>query len=85
LFISAGAARMFAPDWLFSLCYVGFAFNAWLGLFNMIPAGPFDGAKVLAWNPVVFGVTVGIGVLLAFGLRNQTVLNSLYRFALSIF
>jgi hypothetical protein len=32
----------------------------------MIPAGPFDGAKVLAWSPVVFGVTVGIGILLAF-------------------
>jgi Zn-dependent protease len=52
--------------WIVGLFYTGVALNAWLGLFNMIPAGPFDGAKVLAWSPVVFGVTVGIGILLAF-------------------
>ena len=85
LFIGSDVAGISAPSWLFTLCYVGFSFNAWLGLFNMIPAGPFDGAKVLAWNPIVFGVTIGIGVLLVFGLRNETVLSSLYRFALSIF
>lgn len=67
-----------APEWLLNLCYIGFTLNAWLGLFNMIPAGPFDGAKVLAWNPVVFGITVAVGVVLAFGLRNQQVLNMLY-------
>jgi Zn-dependent protease len=53
-------------NWIVGLFYTGVALNAWLGLFNMIPAGPFDGAKVLAWSPVVFGVTVGIGILLAF-------------------
>jgi Zn-dependent protease len=40
--------------------------NAWIGLFNMIPAGPFDGAKVLDWSPKVFGITVAIGIFLAF-------------------
>lgn len=45
---------------------VGYKINAWLGLFNMIPAGPFDGAKVLKWSPVVFGITAVIAVALAF-------------------
>lgn len=78
----AAANRPIAPDWLLLLCYVGFTFNAWIGLFNMIPAGPFDGAKVLAWNPVVFGITVAIAVGLTFGLRNEQVLNTLLEFAL---
>ncbi len=45
---------------------VGYQINAWLGLFNMIPAGPFDGAKVLHWSPVVFGVTVAVAIVLVF-------------------
>lgn len=28
----------------------GFVINAWIGLFNMIPVPPFDGAKVWAWS-----------------------------------
>lgn len=51
---------------IFSL---GYGINAWLGLFNMIPAGPFDGAKVLAWDWRVFGATVAIGILLTFVIR----------------
>lgn len=49
-----------------SIARIGYTINAWLGLFNMIPAGPFDGAKVLDWNPVVFGVTAAVGVGLVF-------------------
>lgn len=45
---------------------VGYSINAWLGLFNMIPAGPFDGAKVLAWDWRVFGAAAAVGVLLVF-------------------
>jgi Zn-dependent protease len=45
---------------------VGYQINAWLGLFNMLPFGPIDGAKVLNWNPVVFGVAVAIAVALVF-------------------
>jgi Zn-dependent protease len=54
---------------LVDICRIGYSINAWLGLFNMIPAGPFDGAKVLAWDWRVFGVTVAIGLLLTFGIR----------------
>lgn len=48
---------------------IGYSINAWLGLFNMIPAGPFDGARVLAWDWRVFAVTVAVGLLLTFGIR----------------
>jgi Zn-dependent protease len=51
------------------VCQIGYSINAWLGLFNMIPAGPFDGAKVLAWDWRVFAATVAIGLLLTFGIR----------------
>jgi len=51
---------------LVTLFATGVGLNAFLGLFNMIPAGPFDGAKVLAWSPLYFGVTVVIGLLLTF-------------------
>jgi len=54
------------PSWVVQLCYGGFKLNAWIGLFNMIPAGPFDGAKVLAWSPLYFGITVAVGIALAF-------------------
>ena len=48
------------------VCFLGYRINAWLGLFNMIPFGPFDGAKVIDWDKVVFGVTVAVGVLMVF-------------------
>lgn len=32
----------------------GFIINSWLGLFNMIPAGNFDGAKIYKWNKTIF-------------------------------
>jgi Zn-dependent protease len=54
------------PGWFLPLCYIGYSLNAFIGLFNMIPAGPFDGAKVLNWSPLVFGITVAVGILLTF-------------------
>ncbi|NTW03058.1 MAG: peptidase M50 [Oscillochloris sp.] len=65
------------PDLLLITLIMGFKFNAWLGLFNMIPAGPFDGAKVLAWNWQVFAVTVAVGIFLAFVLNEQVVISLL--------
>ncbi len=44
----------------------GFKINALLALFNMIPAMPFDGAKVYAWNKLVFFVTALIALVLLF-------------------
>ncbi len=45
---------------------LGAIINSSLALFNLIPVGIFDGAKVLAWNKVAYGVAVGAAVLLTF-------------------
>lgn len=42
----------------------GFMINTWLGLFNLIPIGNFDGIKVLRWNKLYYGLIVGFGLLL---------------------
>jgi Zn-dependent protease len=55
-----------SSSWLGIVASVGYNINAWLGLFNMIPAGPFDGAKVLNWNWQVFAVTVAVGIGMVF-------------------
>lgn len=55
------------PDWIFTLAEMGYGINSWLGLFNMIPFGPFDGAKVLNWSPIPFGIAALVGVVLVFG------------------
>lgn len=44
----------------------GFLINTWLALFNMIPFGIFDGAKVIAWDKKVYFATVTVGILLLF-------------------
>jgi Zn-dependent protease len=72
--------RIQAPELVAKICLIGFSLNAWLGLFNMIPAGPFDGAKVLNWSPLVFGITVGVGVLLTFVLGSDTAILTVLRF-----
>jgi len=39
--------------------------NGMLAAFNMLPVGPLDGKKVLAWNPAAFGLLLaGAAVLL---------------------
>lgn len=43
----------------------GFIINSILAAFNLIPLGIFDGAKVLKWNPVIWGVTFIIAIILA--------------------
>ena len=70
-------AQIPVPSIVTSICIIGFSLNAWLGLFNMIPAGPFDGAKVLNWSPLVFGITVGIGILLTFVLSSPNTIRTL--------
>ncbi len=54
--------------------YFGFAFtalallaffNGWFAAFNMIPLGPLDGRKVLAWNAVAWTLTMVASAALA--------------------
>ena len=47
---------LFLPD--NKVFYYGFLINGWLALFNMIPFGIFDGAKVLKWNRLVYISTI---------------------------
>ncbi|MBI2112885.1 metalloprotease [Candidatus Woesearchaeota archaeon] len=49
-----------------SLFSVGFSINLWLGLFNMIPFGNFDGLKIFEWNRIVWAGMIGFGVYFLF-------------------
>jgi Zn-dependent protease len=39
-----------------TICAVASQINLFLALFNLIPVGPLDGSKVLAWNKIVWTV-----------------------------
>ena len=47
-----------------SIFSVGFFINIWLGLFNMIPFGNFDGRKIYQWNMPVWIAMVAFGIAL---------------------
>ena len=56
-------ALLFASEGMFrAFLSYGLTINALLGAFNMIPAMPFDGAKILAWNKGVYFATLIIAV-----------------------
>ncbi len=56
---------VFYPQFKF-MFMVGFQINLWLGLFNMIPFGNFDGIKILHWNRYVWSIMVIFGMLFIF-------------------
>ena len=60
----------YLPAWKF-VFNIGFFINLWLGLFNLIPFGNFDGLKILHWNRYVWIGMVLFGVIAIdlFGLR----------------
>ena len=59
---------------LFIIGLVGMQVNGMLAAFNMLPIGNLDGKKVLAWNPLIFGVVI----VLAFGSVYVTVSRLLF-------
>ena len=44
----------------------GFMINSWLALFNLIPVGIFDDAKVLNWSKTAYGFSVASAIILVF-------------------
>jgi len=55
--------NLFLPNMVFAY---GFFINAWLGLFNLIPFGFFDGAKIFRWSKAVWILSVAVGGFLVF-------------------
>jgi Zn-dependent protease len=51
---------------LFQTAILGFSINGWLALFNLIPFGVLDGAKILQWNGIVWLVTAIIAGVMVF-------------------
>lgn len=47
----------------------GYTINSWLAVFNMLPFSIIDGAKVLRWNKVAYGIIMGIAILLMLAKR----------------
>jgi Zn-dependent protease len=45
---------------------MGWKVNAMLASFNMLPVGPLDGKKVLAWNPGIFAALIGAAFVLLY-------------------
>jgi len=57
------------PSWaliLFKTCTIGFAINAFLALFNLIPFSILDGAKVFRWDPLIWLVVAAVAGILVF-------------------
>lgn len=50
--------------WLLGL--FGMRINAMLAAFNMLPVSVLDGRKVLAWNPLIFGVLIAASFVLVY-------------------
>lgn len=48
------------------IAFYGFYINSWLALFNMIPIWNLDGAKVLGWSKLAYGIIVAAALLLMF-------------------
>ncbi len=57
-----GLAVVFASSPTLQLAFgIGFQINLWLGLFNMIPFGNFDGIKIFNWSVPLWIAMVAFG------------------------
>lgn len=70
-----GAPMLLASMLIFGLTFDPLVFsilinaafiNFWFAFFNLLPFGPLDGTKVIAWNSAIWLVTIAIAAALAF-------------------
>lgn len=58
------AVSFVTPSSIMTVAKYGFQINVWLALFNMIPFGIFDGAKIMAWDKKIWGLFMAITLAL---------------------
>ena len=56
------APNVFIGKIIFNAAWINF----WFAFFNLLPIFPLDGAKVLAWNPGAWVVTIAVAGLMSF-------------------
>ena len=59
-------AALFADKFMMSIFVYAGMINFWFAFFNLIPFGPLDGSKVLAWKPGAWIVLIAISAVLVF-------------------
>lgn len=47
-----------------NIAFYGAWINSFIGLFNLIPFGNFDGSKILRWDKRIYGTMVAFGIVL---------------------
>ncbi|WP_414470491.1 site-2 protease family protein [Methanobacterium sp. ACI-7] len=58
------SASLLSSIGLARIAILGATVNSFLAVFNLVPLGIFDGAKVFRWNPIIWIVIMGVAVLL---------------------
>jgi Zn-dependent protease len=72
------ALAFFAGGLLPIIGVMGWKVNAMLASFNLLPVGPLDGKKVLAWNPGAFVLLIGAAFVLLYLSFSPSLLSSLF-------
>ena len=56
---------LFSPGgFMQTIGLVGLSLNAWIALFNMIPFGQFDGAKIWSWSKLAYFAIIAASLVL---------------------
>lgn len=71
--------KLLQIKFLFFVVVYGYFINALLGIFNMIPYGPIDGAKIMDWDTKAFIALAAVGGLL-FMLQYMPIARSLFAY-----
>ncbi len=72
------ALALFGGDLLSIIGVMGWKVNAMLASFNLLPVGPLDGKKVLAWNPGIFVALIAAAFVLLYLSFSPSLFSSLF-------